>query len=157
MASNFANNRENFKQESCLRIIIPFSIIACCLVVTWCFKKAFWMNRNRGALAVVRGGRRSRSLRSDGTPGPTVATALATSTKMIPQWLILWTHGKIQQSHTLNQGCKFEPKLKKSRLFCQTRKNSVDSNLNQVRPAPNNLSRRAPYPSYFCSHTTFWI
>ena len=46
---------------------------------------------------------------------------------------------------------------KKSRLFCRTRENSVDSNLNQVRPACNSLSRRAPYPSYFCSHTTLWI
>ena len=42
---------------------------------------------------------------------------------------------KKQQSHTLNQGCKFELKPKKSRLFCRTRENSVDSNLNQVIPA----------------------
>ena len=46
--------------------------------------------------------------------------------KMIPQWLILLTYGKKQQSHTLNQGCKFELKPQKSRLSCRTRKNSVD-------------------------------
>ena len=54
----------------------------------------------------------------------------------------------------MNQDCKFELKPKKSRLFCRTRENSVDYNLNQVRPACNSLSRRAPYPSYFCSHTS---
>ena len=110
------------------------------------------------------GGTSSR--RGDGAPGPTVAKASLAPPqwrhwlpvqKMIPHWLILWTHGKKQQSHTLNQGCKFELKLKKSRLFCRTRKKSFDSNLNQVKPASNSLSRRAPYPSYFCSHTTLWI
>ena len=102
-----------------------------------------------GAQAVVRGGRRPWPHRSDGTGYQ--------YKKMIPQWLILGTHGKKQQSHTSNQSCKFELKPKKSRLFCRTRENSVDSNLNQVRTFCNNLSRRAPYPSYFCSHTTLWI
>ena len=67
MASNFANNRENFKRESCLKLIIPFFIIACCLVVTRCSEKAFWMNQNGGAQAVVRRGRRPWPHRSDGT------------------------------------------------------------------------------------------
>ena len=34
VARNFANNRENFKRELCLNIIILFSIIVGCLVVT---------------------------------------------------------------------------------------------------------------------------
>ena len=42
-----------------------------------------------GAQAVVRGGRRPWTHHSDGTPGPTLATALATSTKNDTQWLIL--------------------------------------------------------------------
>ena len=69
MASNFANNRENFKRESCLKIIITFSIIACCLVVTRCTKKApKSLNEPKwGAQAVVREERRPWSHRSDGT------------------------------------------------------------------------------------------
>ena len=53
---------------------------------------------------------------------------------MIHQWLILCTHGKKQQSHTgtLNQGCKFELKLKKSQLFCRTRKNSMSIEKKQL-------------------------
>ena len=31
---------------------------------------------------------------------------------------------------------------------------TVNSNLNKTRPASNNLSRRAPYPSYLSNHTT---
>ena len=34
VASNFAKTGENFKRELCLNFIIPFSIIACCVVVT---------------------------------------------------------------------------------------------------------------------------
>ena len=33
VASNFATNRENVKGELCLKVIIPFSIIVCCLVI----------------------------------------------------------------------------------------------------------------------------
>ena len=45
----YEKNRENYKRELCMNVvIIPFSIIACCLVVTWCFKNAFWVNRNGG-------------------------------------------------------------------------------------------------------------
>ena len=43
------------------------------------------------------------------------------------QWLIFYTKGKNQQNHTLNQGCEFKLKLEKSRLFCQTRKNSMST------------------------------
>ena len=32
-ASNFEKNRENFKGELCLNVIIPFSFIGCCLVI----------------------------------------------------------------------------------------------------------------------------
>ena len=54
MASNFAKNWENFKRELCLNVIIPFPIIACCFVVTWCSKNVFLVNRNgRGAQAIV--------------------------------------------------------------------------------------------------------
>ena len=41
-------NRKNYKWELSLNVIIPFSIIACCLVVTWCSKNVFWINRNGG-------------------------------------------------------------------------------------------------------------
>ena len=34
VASNFALNGQNFKREVCLNVVIPFSVIACCLVVT---------------------------------------------------------------------------------------------------------------------------
>ena len=34
VTNNFAKNRENGKGELCLNVIIPFSIIVCCLVVT---------------------------------------------------------------------------------------------------------------------------
>ena len=86
-----------------------------CLVVRWCSKEAFGVNRNGrgGTQAVIWGVRRPWPRRSDGTGW------------LIHQWLILWTHGKKQQSHTMNQGCKFEFKLEKSRLFCRTRKNSM--------------------------------
>ena len=53
------------------------------------------MNQNGGAQAVIRGGRRPWPHRSDGTGYQ--------YKKMIPQWPILGTHGKKQQSHTLNQ------------------------------------------------------
>ena len=64
-------------------------------------------------------GGHKQSLGGDGAPGPTVATALATSTKMVQKWLILCTHSKKQQSHTgtLTQGCKFEFKLEKKLFF----------------------------------------
>ena len=127
MDSNFANNQENFKRESCLKIIIPFSIIACCLVVTRCSKKAFWMNQNGGAQAVSREGRHPWPHRSDGTG------------YQYKKWYLSGKFCKLtvkkEQSHTLNQGCKFELKPEKSRLFCRTRESSVDFNLNQVRPA----------------------
>ena len=55
-----------------------YCLLSCCNVM---LQKAFGMNRNGDAIAVVRGGRRPWPLRSDGTLGPTVATALATSTK----------------------------------------------------------------------------
>ena len=35
-----------------------------------------------------------QKLGGNGAPGPTVATALATSTKIDNQWPILWTHGQ---------------------------------------------------------------
>ena len=122
MASNLANNRENFKRELCFKTIIRFSIIACCLVVTLCSKKAFWVNRNgRGAQAVVRRVRRPWPRRSNDSGYQHKKWYTS------DQWLILWTHGQKQQSHTLNQGCKFELKLEKSRLFCRTRKNSMST------------------------------
>ena len=43
VAINFAKNRENVKRELCLNVlnvIIPFSIIVCCLAVTWCFNNS---------------------------------------------------------------------------------------------------------------------
>ena len=80
-----------------------------------------------------------QSLGGDVAPGPIAATALATSTKNdtpVANFVNSQNYNKAtkQQSHTLNQGCKFELNLKKSRLFYRTRKNSVDSNLNQLDP-----------------------
>ena len=77
-------------------------------------------------------GGHKQSLGGDGAPGLTVATALVTSTKKDTSVANFVTHGKKQQSDTLNQGCKFELKPQKSRLLCRTRENSVDYNLNQV-------------------------
>ena len=54
--SNFAKNRENFKRELCLNVIIPFSVIVGCLVIAWCSKNVFWVDRNGGAQTAVRGG-----------------------------------------------------------------------------------------------------
>ena len=41
---------------------------------------------------------------------------------MIRQWLILWTHGKKQQSHPLNQGWEFE--LKREEGFSELEKSA---------------------------------
>ena len=67
VASNFAKNGENFKRELCLNVIIPFSTIACCLIVLWCSKNVFCVNRNREAQAVAREGTAPLVPRSDGT------------------------------------------------------------------------------------------
>ena len=76
------------------------------------------MNQNRETQAVIRG---------YGALGPTVATVLATSTKSDTPVANLVNSRKKQLSHTLNQGCKLELKLEKSRLFCRTRKNSMST------------------------------
>ena len=56
-----------------------YCLLSCCYVM---LQKSILNEPKWGALAVVRGGgRRPWPLRSDRTPGPTVATAMATSTK----------------------------------------------------------------------------
>ena len=73
-------------------------------------------------------GGHKQSLGGYSAHGLTVATALATSTKNdTPVANLVNSRKKKQPSHTLNQGCKFELKLKKSQLFCQIRKNSMST------------------------------
>ena len=55
-----------------------YCLLSCRYVM---LNKSILIESEWGAQAVVRGGRRPWPHRSDGTPGPTVATALATSTK----------------------------------------------------------------------------
>ena len=75
MASNFENNRENFKRELCLKIIIPFFISLLSVVLLRDAPKPILGKPKGEAQAVVGGG--------TSPLGPTVATALAlaTSTK----------------------------------------------------------------------------
>ena len=68
IASNFAKNCENVKGELCLNVIIPFSIIVCCLVVARWSKNGILSEPKWEAQAAVREGTTP--------PGPLVATAL---------------------------------------------------------------------------------
>ena len=67
VASNFAKNGENFERELCLNVIILFSIIVSCLVVTWCSENVFWVNRNGGHKQLLGGGTAPLAPCSDGT------------------------------------------------------------------------------------------
>ena len=69
MVSNFAKNRENFKQELCLNIIIIFSLLSVVLSLRDAPQKYFEKQKWE-AQAVVREAR---------PPGSPVATALNTS------------------------------------------------------------------------------
>ena len=72
-----------------------------------------------------------QSLGGYGAPCPTVATALATNIKS-DKPVANFVNSSKKQSHTLNQGFKFELKLEKSRLFCRTRKNNVSTKRKQL-------------------------
>ena len=83
VASNFANKRENFKRELCLKIIIPVSIIACCLAIIWqysdnCYIPIIFRQYSDKSSYILLFNIQENNY---GAPGPTVATALATSTK----------------------------------------------------------------------------
>ena len=52
----FSLPRENFKGESCLNVITPFTIIVVVLQLRGVPKTVIWVNQNGGAQAVVRGG-----------------------------------------------------------------------------------------------------
>ena len=56
VASNFVTNQENFKKESCLNVITPFTIIVVVLQLRGVPKTVIWVHQNGGAQAVVRGG-----------------------------------------------------------------------------------------------------
>ena len=47
----FRKQSRKFQMSICLKVIIPFSIIVCCLVVTWYSKNVFWVNWNGEARA----------------------------------------------------------------------------------------------------------
>ena len=66
-AVGFAKNRENFKEESCLTVIIRFFIVVCSLVVTSCSKIVLKVSRN---------GRTQTVVREATAPCPPVTTAL---------------------------------------------------------------------------------
>ena len=55
VASNFAKNRENVKEE-CLDVIIFFPSLSVVLSLRDVQKTVFWVNQNEGAQAVVKGG-----------------------------------------------------------------------------------------------------
>ena len=62
-----------------------------------------------------------------GALGPNVVTALATGTKNNTPVANFANSREKTTKPYFEQGCQFELKLQKSRLFCQTRKNSMST------------------------------
>ena len=48
VASNFVTNQENFKKESCLNVITPFTIIVDVLQLRGVPKTVIWVHQNGG-------------------------------------------------------------------------------------------------------------
>ena len=70
-----------------------------------------------------------------GALGPNVVTELATGTKNITQVANFANSREKTTKPYFEQGCQFELKLQKSRLFCQTRKTACQQKESNCRKA----------------------